>query len=660
MKPRRFVKLFSLFIVLNLAGIATPWAQEGFSRSRETIPLREVTLYTSGVAQFLHRGIVTHDGEVTIDIPKDQMVDVIRTLTVIGSDGNPIRNVTFPAGEDPRRSLGRFRIDLNDVRGLTDLAVQARGLEATVQYRDGRSLTGIIAGAAADQSAGTPDGIGRDPRRDQLLLATEDAVFPISVDAISSLSFTDTDVQREFASALSVLSNATGPNAPQQLTIRLADPSVEGEELSVRYLAESPLWRTSYRGIFDGEHLLLQGWAHVDNTGSQDWEGVSLTLVAAQPVTYLADLYHPRYVERRPSPESEMGDGAGIPAAPFARMSLDSAMMESAKSSVQPEVAEEESITGITFTFTDPVTIARGRSAMVPIVDRLFDARIVRSFDPRRDTLQPRLTLAFENTSGRQLPDGVVTIFEGQRYVGDALLPVLFDGDEGTLRYAVDLSHTIRHESDTAPEELRSVTVVDGVLVEQLRLRRTTRYTIEARGNEDGREGRPERIRIAHHVPDGWEVVSPQPLERDGRTYTFLSIGTALTVTEERIRERRVALTAADQAHLLSYSSNRLIDPTVRRIIQNVVDLRRQLDTHRVTRREAERQLNEITSDQERIRQNMEPLERDSSLYRRYLRELESLENRLGIVREELNDARSREQTAEEALQEYLRTLQSQ
>ena len=43
---------------------------------------------------------------------------------------------------------------------------------------------------------------------------------------------------------------------------------------------------------------MIQGWAVVDNTQDEDWENVQLSLIAGLPVSFVHDLYTPRYVRR--------------------------------------------------------------------------------------------------------------------------------------------------------------------------------------------------------------------------------------------------------------------------------------------------------------------------------------------------------------------------
>jgi len=630
--------------------------------SGQELPLRSVTLFTSGVAEFVHEGIPDDEGRIVLNIPRSRMADVVRTLTVLDNTGRVVEGATFASGEAVETLLSRFRIDLGRVRGIVAFINEIRGTTATITTVRGDRVTGTVVGAS-----GTGD-TDRDREAAVVLIGRPDGVRSVPIDTVQTVSFDDAAVQKEFTAALETLQSAGGPDSPRPITIQLdvasgtgsgsgsASGSGYGGPTTIRYLAEAPVWKTSYRGVISGDEILFQGWAHIHNTGTVDWDEVELSIVSARPVTYAADLYVPEYVSRRePERPGSAPPSAISESAASVLRSYDSAVprAEAFSSSVAVTASEESFATGISFTFPEEVSIPRGQSAIIPIVNRRFPAETVRSFDPRRDGVNPRLAVTFRNSDGGQLPDGIVTIYDGDRYGGDALLPPLFPDGEAALPYAVDVAHQVRTESDASAEELRRVSIVDGLLVEEFRSRRTTRYTVTRSGNA----GRPDSIRITHEVPQGWELVSPRPLESEGREHRFQTSGTGVTVVEERVRSQRVALTSADREQLLSYSGNRLLDPTVRRTLQNVAELRRQVEETRTARVSLDGQVNAIRQEQGRIRENMAVLDRDSSLYRRYLNTLDDQEDRMDLLLDQLQDAREQQENAEAALTEYLRTL---
>ena len=46
------------------------------------------------------------------------------------------------------------------------------------------------------------------------------------------------------------------------------------------------------------EKCLLSGWCLVENTTNQDWEDISLSLVAGMPVSFIYDFYRPILIDR--------------------------------------------------------------------------------------------------------------------------------------------------------------------------------------------------------------------------------------------------------------------------------------------------------------------------------------------------------------------------
>lgn len=87
-------------------------------------------------------------------------------------------------------------------------------------------------------------------------------------------------------------------------TVRL---TLDGNEhdLVVGYVAETPVWRPSYRLVIGkpnaggGEQMAdLQAWGIVQNQSGEDWKGVKLTLVAGAPLAFQATLDKPVIPQR--------------------------------------------------------------------------------------------------------------------------------------------------------------------------------------------------------------------------------------------------------------------------------------------------------------------------------------------------------------------------
>jgi hypothetical protein len=98
--------------------------------------------------------------------------------------------------------------------------------------------------------------------------------------------------------------------------------SLDGKEhdLAVGYVAESPVWRPSYRLVVrpNGE-ADLQAWGIVQNLSGEDWKDVRLTLVAGAPLAFEATLGTP-VIPTRPTVTD---NGEVIASVPRAETSLD-------------------------------------------------------------------------------------------------------------------------------------------------------------------------------------------------------------------------------------------------------------------------------------------------------------------------------------------------
>ena len=71
--------------------------------------------------------------------------------------------------------------------------------------------------------------------------------------------------------------------------------ALDGKEhdLQVGYIAQTPVWRPSYRLVVDKDGASLQTWGIVQNLSGEDWTNVSLSLVAEAPLAFDASLATP-------------------------------------------------------------------------------------------------------------------------------------------------------------------------------------------------------------------------------------------------------------------------------------------------------------------------------------------------------------------------------
>ncbi len=65
-------------------------------------------------------------------------------------------------------------------------------------------------------------------------------------------------------------------------------------DLAVGYVAETPVWRPSYRVVFDQTGKAeLQSWGIIENLSGENWDNVELVLVAGAPLAFQSNLGQP-------------------------------------------------------------------------------------------------------------------------------------------------------------------------------------------------------------------------------------------------------------------------------------------------------------------------------------------------------------------------------
>lgn len=639
--PRFFLALSLLLVIPAMAG---------------AIPLTEVTLFTSGVGEFVHETTVVGNGTLELTVTLDAMDDVLRSLTIVDRDGGTVSIAEYPNGEPALRRLGRFPIDLGSTLTLGQLLNQMRGTEVEVEYLPSdsdrsRTVRGTIIGSGRSSSG-----------RDRLLIAENEILREVSLDEITDLALQDQDRLGDLTDALDALAAASTDSGLR--TIAIHYEGTGRRRIVLRYLREMPVWRTSYRAVTGDRRALIQGWAHIDNTSSLDWDNVELSIVSANPNTYRFPIYEPSYVSRGRGTTPGRAEPAPAPSRAMSGSAArdyesDMAFDEYLADTVAPQARTQTMQTGIAFTFPQPVSIARGDAAMIPLVQEEMEAEVIRVYDPRRHGEAGEASLRFINTARIQLPSGPITIYEGSRYVGDAVLPLLAAGELVTLTYAGDISFRITRRVAPAEETLTTIRIVNGVLLAERLARRSYEYEIEHRGasGSPGEASSIPTLEIQHPEPSGWDITSPRTGIRRPGTIRFTARPPSLTVVEEQLREQRFALTSITDDQLSFYSNHRLSDPAVQRILRNIAQLRRTLAERTTSRSALEARRTEIVRDQERLRGNMAVLDRNSSLYRRYSTQLSEQEDELDTLEAEIADAVEREQEARRALTGYIETL---
>ncbi len=660
------------------------------------LPLTQVVLFSTGVGYFQHDGTVEGDAAIPLSFRVEQINDILKSLVLMDFSGGTVAPVTYAPREPLAKSLEAFSINLGDNPSLFELLYRLRGADVTVSM--GReSVRGLILGVETKTVTvnETTESV------EYVNLLTSGGMRSLPLKQITSVKLSEAKVNDELTAALGAIA-ASRDAAKREVVLNFTGRGKR--EVSAGYLLETPVWKTTYRLVV-GEQPTLQGWAIVENTTDSDWNKVSMALVSGRPVSFTQNLYEPLYAFRPEVPvalpipvgpriaEGAIGEGRdqvlaqysaedaakmaeapppapamapGMRAAAAARtagfggamgggMGMDRAMMEGG---VEAGAAGEKVGELFAYEITQPVTIGRQRSAMIPIIvtDKIGGEK-VGLYNAQVNAKHPMHAFRLKNTSGAHLMGGAITVFEGGVYAGDALIDDLSEGDERLITYALDLGAEIVTERENTSAEL-SYSIDQGVLIAKRRNTNVINYTVKNR-TRDART-----ILIEQPIMPGWELIAPaQPEEKTASFYRFrvaVAPGATekLSVKFEQPVTETIALLQPDQMpRVTMYMQSRVISEEVKAALQEIVKRRAAIADVRYQREQKEARLKQIGEEQDRIRKNMEQLDRNSDLYKQYVEKLTAQEAEFDAARADIAKLQAEEKRLQDELDAYIRGL---
>jgi Carboxypeptidase regulatory-like domain len=114
-------------------------------------------------------------------------------------------------------------------------------------------------------------------------------------DFLKSLTVVDPTTGKPLSVSIPRHESDDGP----YLTMTLETPEMQHAEVLLTYVTESPAWKPSYRIVVGAPgKVMLEGWAIVDNTTSEDWRGVLVGVGASSALAFRYDLWSVRRVDR--------------------------------------------------------------------------------------------------------------------------------------------------------------------------------------------------------------------------------------------------------------------------------------------------------------------------------------------------------------------------
>jgi hypothetical protein len=656
-----------LILALLLLGAAPASAAD--------LALKRVMLSSAGVGYFEYDTEVDGPATLGLDVPLDQVDDVLTSLVVFDSTG-AVGTVGLPGRDSTRANFGNVPFGPEALRSAVDYLNSLQGVDISVQGP--RPMTGRI--MHAERVAETLPVADGQPKptvqRTRVTILSPEGLRQFVLEEVDSIQVTDPDLRARIGQALDSLRREANQSV-RHLTLRSTGDG--HRTVRVGYVAAAPLWKASYRLVLpakDGDPARLQGWAVLENQSGADWNDVALTLQYGNPVTFRQAIYQSYYVPRpevpveilgrilpsvdtraRPAspamqkaaPAAPAGRSLGAMAAPMPMAPANAEPLAPPAEQAQAAEAAEQTI----FQLPTPVSLAAGHTASVPIIDGAVPAErldLAAGNDPH-----PLSAIRISNDTGASIPAGVLTLYDASgtaTFAGDARLGGLPAGEQRLLSFAQDLLTTIERSS-SGETTLASLTAADGVLHITTRQREVLRVTVTGPANEsrhvlvevpkegdrtltleDGAISGTEETATAWRVP-----IALQPGEVR-----------KLTAYIDRLEREETALLADDAQVVVRLLNEQTLAPEGRAALQRLAALRQDEAAKRATMNELKTEQAVVLQDEDRIRRNLAAVPANDALHARLTRALDADETKLERLGQAIEQATAAADKAHQVL----------
>ncbi len=644
--------------------------------SAADLPVRRVALYKHGIAYFERSGELKAGEAVQLEFNGSEMDDVLKSLTVEDRSGGRITAIRYDSSEPLDRKVADYPFALGPGESLASLLDKLRG--ALIDFRTGgQTYSGaIVAGRQSPAAAGQPE------RELITVLLASGEIRTFDLAALTSLQLRDGELQTQLNDYLATLRSS---RSRQKRILYLDRSGSRPGQVAVSYIAPAPVWKSSYRlALAPDGAATIEGWAIVDNLTGEDWTGVRLSVVSGRPVSFLSRLYEPRHASRPvaelpeeqarapqvhggaiaaeteasradkalPAPRLLLSESAGaLTAAPAAR--------QPAVSTIAPAAQAQEVGELFEYSFPDLISVRKGESVLAPFLQQKIAARKLFIYSDWSSE-HPMNAVELTNSTGKTLDGGPITVYDGGSYGGEALFETCKASDKRLISYATDLGTRITTQFDSRRDFVREVHLRRGVLTSRLALEETRTYTAR---NADQKA---KTLVIEHPVRSGFSLAAPKPSETSARAYRFemkLAAGATgkLAVTEERVYETTHAVSSLTPDVLAGYVQNRSLSEAARAQLEKLATAKRLLSETDSELNRLQQELNDLSADQARLRQNIDSLNRlagQQEQAQQYARQLAAQETRLAGLRDQQAELRKKKASQEAELNSLIENLE--
>lgn len=643
----------SRFLGCALPLLAVLCADLALAAAREsTLPLTRVRLYETGVGYFERAGTMPA-GEVSLPVPAGHLDDALKTLVVLGG-GVKVDGVAFSSSVS--RSMAQKLAGLPEQGGaplgLSELARSFKGADVMLGTASG-SVSGRLvevlepgqgqlercgAGATDDESAPKEPAPCRLVEHGSLVVLTRSGELRRELTSdIVSLRPSEPAARARLNAALDALSQR-GAQSRRELGVITSS----GGKVTLGYVAEAPIWRSTYRIVLAPERAKLQGWALLHNDTDEDWRAVQVDLVNGRPASFLYPLAAPRYARRElVTPPEQLssvpqlfdttvdnlwsGDGLELTGEGSGAGGLGEGIgfghigVVGHGSGSAGEVSSTELNIGnlaslapaqgveaaalFRYSLPSKLSLRAHASALVPFLDTAIEVRRVAWFAVGADAAQSALHVT--NDTKQTLPAGTLAVFGDGGFAGEALLARSKPSESHLLSYGLDLDIELERRPGVATEAPQLFSFDGARLHQHYVRRRSESLTLTNRSSS----GRTVYVELA--VVDNAKVQGARELGHDrdsDKTYAVLDVAAHAALSQllelEEALQRSFDVENLDSQQLRSFAAAKTTRPTQRTTLLRAAEQLAAAERRRGAKPKREAELEQALADVARVREN--------------------------------------------------------
>jgi hypothetical protein len=346
----------------------------------------------------------------------------------------------------------------------------------------------------------------------------------------------------------------------------------------------------------------------------------------------------------------------------LSKLAPGAAAMRDEDSGVEADVETQDIGELFEYRIAHPVTIKRNSSALIPILQNQIEGESVSLYNREAREQNPMSALYLNNTTGLTLESGPLTIIENDTYAGEALTGRIKPGEKRFITYAVDLGCRVSVKEDEEDQKSFRAEIINGEFRLHYKQMKTTVYAL------NNLTDRAKTVYIEHPYDkdEKWQLIkTARPAETTEKYHRFKIVvepktTTQFSVSEELPESHTYALNNITTNDIQVFVKSNYLTPEMKQSLEDVAELKAQVAATSREIAEKQGEINTITKDQERMRENLRALgktEEEKQLVQRYVSKIAQGEDQLERLRQEDKKLQGEKNNLQRQLDERVKKL---